>query len=134
MNTAEIKILLIDDVLTARQLVRNQLKEIGFNTIAEAENGEDAVDILNRSLQAKSPIQMILADWNMPKMSGLELINYCRSSEVWRNLPIVLLTSERNMEKVSEAVMAGASQYVLKPSVPAVLEEKLRLAWAKHHP
>ncbi len=132
MFAAEIRILVIDDMPSIRDLVKSQLKTMGFKTIYEAEDGEAGLETLHRHLKAGEPIELVISDWNMPKLKGLELLKKVRSSAEFKDLPFVLLTSEAEREQVTEAVLSGVSQYVVKPFSAKIFEDKLKTVWEKH--
>jgi two-component system, chemotaxis family, chemotaxis protein CheY len=134
MFSPDTRILVADDMPTIRDLVKGQLKNMGFKTILEAADGEQAMQVLISNNQAGTPIQLVISDWNMPKMTGLEFLKQVRASSEWANLPFVLLTSESERDQVTEAILAGVSQYVVKPFAAKIFEEKLRGVWAKHNP
>lgn len=134
MFPPDTRILIVDDMPTIRDLVKGQLKAIGFKTIVEAADGEQAMQLVISNAAAGTPIQLVVSDWNMPKMTGLEFLKQIRASTEWANLPFVLLTSESERDQVTEAILAGVSQYVVKPFAAKVFEEKLKGVWAKHNP
>ncbi len=134
MFSPDTRILVADDMPTIRDLVKGQLKNMGFKTILEAADGEQAMQVLVNNQQAGTPIQLVISDWNMPKMTGLEFLKQVRASNEWANLPFVLLTSESERDQVTEAILAGVSQYVVKPFAAKIFEEKLKGVWAKHNP
>lgn len=126
------KILIADDMPTIRDLVKNQLKALGYKSILEATDGEQALQLLIANNVPGSQIELVISDWNMPKMTGLEFLKQVRASQEWVNLPFVLLTSESERDQVTEAILAGVSQYIVKPFAAKSFEEKLRSVWAKH--
>lgn len=132
MFPLETRILVADDMPTIRDLVKTALKGIGYKNIIEAADGEQAMTILTKGLTNGAPIELIISDWNMPKMTGLELLKYVRSSTELQKLPFVLLTSESERDQVTEAVLSGVSQYIVKPFAAKMFEEKLKGVWAKH--
>lgn len=127
------RILIADDMPTIRELVKNQLKAMGYTAIIESVDGEQAFKALVSNMGAGSPIQLVISDWNMPGMTGLELLKQVRAMPEWVNLPFVLLTSESEREQVTEAILAGVSQYIVKPFAAKAFEEKLKSVWAKHN-
>lgn len=133
MFPPETRILVIDDMPSIRDLVKSQLKAMGYKNIHEAADGEEGLKILVQHNTSGQPIQLVISDWNMPKMKGLELLKQVRSVSEWQNLPFVLLTSESEREQVTEAVLAGVSQYIVKPFAAKVFEEKLKTVWTKHN-
>lgn len=133
MFPPETRILIADDMPTIRELVKNQLKNMGFKNIVEAADGESAMNLVISNTTIGTPIQLVVSDWNMPKMSGLEFLKQIRASTDWSNLPFILLTSESERDQVTEAILAGVSQYLVKPFAGKSFEEKLRGVWAKHN-
>ncbi|MBX2994753.1 MAG: response regulator [Bdellovibrionaceae bacterium] len=125
------KILVVDDMPTIRDLVKNQLRAMGFKNIVEAADGEVALNTVISQAAAGTPIELIVSDWNMPKMTGLEFLKQIRASDQFAKLPFILLTSESERDQVTEAIMAGVSQYVVKPFAAKAFEEKLKGVWAK---
>lgn len=133
MFPAETKILVIDDMPSIRDLVKNTLKAMGYKNIVEAGDGEEGLKVLMQNNVAGSQIQLVISDWNMPKMKGLDLLKQVRATAEWTNLPFVLLTSESERDQVTEAVLAGVSQYIVKPFSAKIFEDKLKAAWTKHN-
>ena len=133
MFPKETRILLVDDMTSIRDLVRSQLRSMGYNDIIECANGEDAFNALERQNQSSRPVGLVISDWNMPVMTGLELLKKARSQPEYASLPIILLTSESERDQVTEAVLSGVSQYVVKPFSGKIFEEKMRGAWQKHN-
>ncbi len=132
MFAPDTKILVVDDMPTIRDLVKNQLRAMNFKNLIEAVDGESALQHLIKNKAAGSPVQLVICDWNMPKMTGLELLKQVRASSDWATLPFVLLTSESERDQVTEAILAGVSQYVVKPFAAKTFEEKLKSVWVKH--
>lgn len=127
------KILVVDDMPTIRDLVKNQLKAMGFKNIFEAADGDQALQLLIQNNVPGKKIELVVSDWNMPKMSGLEFLKQVRTQPEWADLPFVLLTSESERDQVTEAILAGVSQYMVKPFAAKAFEEKLKGVWAKHN-
>ncbi|MGE5086049.1 MAG: response regulator [Bacillota bacterium] len=133
MFPLETRILVIDDMPSIRDLVKNTLKAMGYKNVQEAEDGEKGLEVLMKSNSPGSSIQLVISDWNMPKMKGLDLLKHVRATTEWANLPFVLLTSESERDQVTEAVLAGVSQYIVKPFSAKIFEDKLKAAWQKHN-
>ncbi len=127
------KILVVDDMPTIRDLVKNQLKAMGYKFIFEAADGEQALHLLVQNNVPGKKIELVISDWNMPRMSGLEFLKQVRTHPDWVELPFVLLTSESERDQVTEAILAGVSQYMVKPFAAKAFEEKLKGVWAKHN-
>jgi two-component system chemotaxis response regulator CheY len=116
------KILVVDDFSTMRRIVRNLLKELGFANVHEAEDG---VDALNK-LRGEGNFEFVVSDWNMPNMTGIELLRTIRADAALKHLPVLMVTAEAKRENIIEAAQAGASGYVVKPFTAATLDEKLK--------
>ncbi len=129
MFPKDTKILVVDDMLTMRKLVNKSLNGIGFTHLTEAADGEAAWNMIEVAHQENVPYGLIICDWNMPKMTGIELLKKIRSTEVTRQLPFVLLTAEFDRDQVVEAIKAGLNAYVTKPFSMAILSEKLQSVW-----
>ena len=120
MVQKSIKILVVDDFPTMRRIIRNLLKDLGFENVDEAEDGVMAFD----KLQASS-FDLVVSDWNMPNMDGLELLKKIRADDTLSSMPVLMVTAEAKKENIIAAAQAGASGYVVKPFTAATLEEKL---------
>jgi len=121
MTHPNIKILVVDDFSTMRRIVRNLLKELGFTDVHEAEDGVQAL----QKLRAES-FEFVVSDWNMPNMTGIELLRNIRADAKLKHLPVLMVTAEAKRENIIEAAQAGASGYVVKPFTAATLGEKLK--------
>ena len=115
-----IKILVVDDFATMRRIVKNVLKQIGFTNITEADDGTTALEQLR-----SGSFDLIISDWNMPKMTGLDLLKTVRGMDEYKNIPFLMVTAEAQKQNVVEAVQAGVSNYVVKPFTADQLTEKL---------
>ena len=133
MFPLEARILVADDMPTIRDLVKGHLRKLGFKNIIDAANGEAALLELARHSNAGTPIALVISDWNMPKMTGLEFLKYVRASSEWSQLPFLLLTSESDRDQVTEAILSGVSQYIVKPFTSKTFEEKILAVWQKHN-
>lgn len=133
MFPLETRILVIDDMPSIRDLVKNTLRGMGYKNFQEAEDGEEGLKTLEKLHNGDQSIQLVISDWNMPKMKGLELLKHVRATENFKSLPFVLLTSESERDQVTEAVLAGVSQYIVKPFSAKIFEDKLKAAYAKHN-
>jgi two-component system chemotaxis response regulator CheY len=124
-----IKILVVDDHMTMRQIVKRSLGELGFSNVTEAVDGLDALSKLE-----KDQFGFIISDWNMPNMMGLDLLKAVRGNESFKGIPFLMVTAEAKKENVFEAAKAGVSQYIVKPFTVASLEEKMTAIFAKRKP
>lgn len=116
-----IKILIVDDFATMRKVIRNLLKQSGYENIVEAKDGVNALKILK-----SQKIDFVVSDWNMPNMSGLELLKAVRADEDLKALPFLMVTAEALQENVVAAVKAGVSNYIVKPFTSETLDEKIK--------
>jgi len=114
------KVLIVDDFATMRRIVRNILKQIGFKNIIEADDGKSALKELK-----KGKVDLILCDWNMPEMPGIDLLKAVRSDNELKDIPFVMVTAEAQKDNIVEAVKAGVSNYVVKPFTAETISEKL---------
>ena len=116
----EMKILVVDDFATMRKMVRNILRQLGFNNIEEAEDGNAALTQLN-----PQAFDFVITDWNMPKTSGLELIQAIRADEQLKQIPVLMVSAEALKENIVAAVKAGANDYIVKPFDAKTMSDKL---------
>jgi two-component system chemotaxis response regulator CheY len=114
------RILVVDDAQTMRRIIVNLLRQLGFTNMTEADDGTTAWDKLN-----SEHIDLIISDWNMPKMTGIDLLRKVRESETYKNAPFIMVTAEGKRENVIAAVQAGVSNYIVKPFNAATLKEKM---------
>ncbi len=120
MADTNMKFLVVDDFSTMRRIVRNLLKELGFTNVDEAEDGVAALQKLKGE-----PFDFVVSDWNMPNMTGIDLLKAIRADAGLKHLPVLMVTAEAKKENIIEAAKAGASGYVVKPFTAATLDEKL---------
>ncbi|MBF0399109.1 MAG: response regulator, partial [Desulfobacterales bacterium] len=104
------KVLIVDDFATMRRIVKNILKQLGYKNITEADDGTAALEELK-----KDKYGLIVSDWNMPKMTGLELLKKVRSTDEFKDIPFLMVTAEAQKQNVIEAVKAGVTNYIVKP-------------------
>lgn len=115
-----IKILVVDDFATMRRVIKNLLKQAGYQNVTEAEDGVAALMVLK-----SQEIDFIISDWNMPNMTGIELLKAVRADNKFSGLPFLMVTAEGLKENVVAAVKAGVSNYVVKPFTAETLDEKI---------
>ncbi|MEQ9497211.1 MAG: response regulator [Deltaproteobacteria bacterium] len=116
----DIRILSVDDFSTMRRIVKNILRQLGYNNVDEAENGDAAL----QALRAKK-YDLVISDWNMPVKTGIELLKEVRADPDLSEMPFLMVTAEAERHQVVEAVEAGVNNYVLKPFTAKILSEKL---------
>jgi len=114
------KILIVDDFSTMRRIIKNLLRDLGFNNTAEADDGNSALPMLRAG-----GIQFLITDWNMPGMTGIELLKAVRADETLKTLPVLMVTAEQKREQIIEAAQAGVNGYVVKPFTASTLKEKI---------
>jgi len=120
MADTKMKFLVVDDFSTMRRIVRNLLKELGFTNVDEAEDGVVALQKLKGEA-----FDFVVSDWNMPNMTGIDLLKAIRADAALKHLPVLMVTAEAKKENIIEAAQAGASGYVVKPFTAGTLDEKL---------
>ena len=119
VNT-NMRVLIVDDFSTMRRIIKNILRQLGFNNILEADDGTSAWEVLNRD-----QIDFIISDWNMPQMTGIEQMRKVRASEEFADLPFLMVTAEAQQENIIEAVQAKVSNYIVKPFTAETLGQKI---------
>ena len=113
-------LLVVDDFSTMRRIIKNILRQLGFNNIEEADDGTTAWEVIN-----KGGIDFVISDWNMPQMTGIELLRKVRASEEFGDLPFLMVTAEAQQENVIEAVQAKVSNYIVKPFTADTMGQKI---------
>ena len=115
------KILVVDDMVTMRRIVKNILKQLGFSNLDEAENGQEALQKLRSDTYG-----FVVSDWNMPVMTGIDMLRAIRADEKLKTIPVLMVTAEAQQSNLIEAVQAGVSNYIVKPFTAETLQEKIR--------
>ena len=116
----DIKILVVDDMATMRRIIKGLLEQLGFKNIDEAEDGKVALQKLKTG-----NYDFVITDWNMPNMTGLELVQEIRKDPDLKHLPVLMVTAEAKKENVLLAIKAGVNNYIVKPFTAEVLKEKI---------
>ncbi|MEJ2479633.1 MAG: chemotaxis response regulator CheY [Acidihalobacter sp.] len=114
------QILVVDDFSTMRRIIKNLLRELGFNNAAEADDGTSALPMLQTG-----KYDFLITDWNMPKMPGIELLKAVRADPKLASLPVLMVTAEARRDQIVEAAQAGVNGYVVKPFSAETLKEKI---------
>jgi two-component system chemotaxis response regulator CheY len=114
------KIMVVDDMPTMRRIVKNVLKQIGFTNVDEAENGREAIAKLHTQ-----PYQFVVSDWNMPVMTGIDMLRAIRADESLKHIPVLMVTAEAQKENILEAIQAGVNNYIVKPFTAEALQDKM---------
>ena len=125
MPDKNMKILIVDDFSTMRRIIRNILKQLEFINVEEADDGRIAFEKLK-----EADYDLLITDWNMPNMTGLDLLKEIRANEKLKDLKILMVTAEAEKENIIQAVQAGANEYVVKPFTADVLEKKINKIFA----
>lgn len=120
MLNQDMNVLVVDDAATMRRIVRSLLRELGIKNVREAEDGEMAFEDLKRQ-----KADLVVSDWAMPKMTGIELLRAIRQDEALKETPVLMVTAESKKENIMEAIQAGVNNYIVKPFNSKTLEEKL---------
>ena len=114
------KILIVDDFSTMRRIIKNLLRDLGFNNTQEADDGSTALPMLQ-----KGDFDFVVTDWNMPGMQGIDLLKAIRADDSLKHLPVLMVTAEAKREQIIEAAQAGVNGYIVKPFTAGTLKEKL---------
>lgn len=122
------KILVVDDFSTMRRIIKNLLRDLGFNNTSEADDGLTALPMLK-----SGNYDLLVTDWNMPGMQGIDLLKAVRADEdeKLKNIPVLMVTAEQKKEQIIEAAQAGVNGYVVKPFTALILKEKLEKIFAR---
>lgn len=120
MPDLQMKILIVDDMSTMRRIVKNSLKQIGYVNVEEAEDGNQALAKLRQG-----GFDFVVSDWNMPNMTGLDLLKAIRQDAALKAIPVLMVTAEAQKDNILEAVQAGVSNYIVKPFTVETLKDKI---------
>lgn len=126
MLDQNMKILVVDDFSTMRRIIKNILREIGYNNVEEADDGSTALEKLK-----SAKFDFVVTDWNMPNMPGIELLKAIRQDDVLKDTPVLMVTAEAAKENVVTAVAAGVNNYIVKPFTAAALKERIDIILQK---
>ena len=121
----KMKILIVDDMQTMRKILKNMLIKMGCDDVHEADDGIPALQMIQEAEKAGQPFKFVMSDWNMPGMSGLDLLKNLRADEKFKKLPFLMITAEGEQSNVITAVKAGVSNFVVKPFSINILQEKI---------
>ena len=116
----DMKILIVDDFSTMRRIIKNLLRDLGFTNTQEADDGATALPMLQNG-----NFDFLVTDWNMPGMTGIDLLKAVRADEKLKDMPILMVTAEPKRDQIVEAAQAGVNGYVVKPFTAVVLKEKI---------
>lgn len=116
-------VLVVDDFSTMRKIIKNVLKQIGIESVVEAENGKMALDLLK-----KEEVDLIISDWIMPEMTGIDFLKACKADENIKKIPFVMVTAEAQKGNIMEAIKSGVDNYIVKPFTPEKLQAAIEKA------
>ena len=131
MSDNKVKILVVDDFEMVRVMLKNALNDLGFHNVEEAAHGKLALSMLLEADVIGDPFGIVFCDWTMPEMTGIEVLETCRSTDAFKDLPFVMVTAESEQESVVRAIKAGATDYLIKPISPELLEKKVHKILSK---
>ena len=131
MFPSDTKFLVIDDFATMRKIVKKVLSELGYTRIEEADDGKPALALLQAAVAKNEPFQFVISDWNMPGMTGIDLLKACKADASLKNIPFMLVTAESEQKNIIEAAKSGVSEYIVKPFNAQTLKMKLEKVWAR---
>jgi two-component system chemotaxis response regulator CheY len=120
------KVLVVDDFATMRKIVKNVLKQINIENVVEAENGKHALNVLK-----SEEVDLIISDWMMPEMTGIEFLKVCKDDEEKKKIPFIMVTAEGQKDSVMEAIKSGVDNYIVKPFTPDKLKDAIDRARAR---
>lgn len=123
------RLLVVDDHPLMVKMLKNILKQLGFNNVISAENGVKALEIIR-----SEKIDLVITDWNMPEMSGLELLHAIREDDSSKEIPVIMVTAEGLEENVVEAVKTGVDNFIVKPFAPATIKVKIEQVMSRRFP
>ncbi|HKJ07978.1 MAG TPA: chemotaxis response regulator CheY [Gammaproteobacteria bacterium] len=116
----DMKILIVDDFSTMRRIIKNLLRDLGFNNTQEADDGNSALPVLQ-----SGNFDFLITDWNMPGMTGIDLLKAVRADAKLAGLPVLMVTAEAKKDQIVEAAQAGVNGYIVKPFTAVTLKEKI---------
>ena len=124
----DMKILVVDDFSTMRRIIKNLLRDLGFNNTSEADDGLTALPMLK-----SGKFDLLVTDWNMPGIQGIDLLKAVRADadEELKKIPVLMVTAEQKKEQIVEAAQAGVNGYIVKPFTALILKEKLEKIFAR---
>jgi two-component system chemotaxis response regulator CheY len=120
-----LKILIVDDMPSLRKVMRVTLASIGLKNVLEAEDGDQAWDVIQAEAKGNDPFELIISDINMPKCNGITLLKMVRASETFKDIPVLMVTTESEKDAIMSAIGEGANNYILKPYTKEIVKEKL---------
>lgn len=132
MFSPETRFLVVDDFATMRKIIKKVLAELGYTQIEEADDGKPAFELIQKAHNEGKPFGFVISDWNMPGMTGIDLLKSCKEVSYLKDMPFMLVTAESEQKNIIEAAKAGVSDYVVKPFNAQTLKAKLERVYSKH--
>lgn len=120
-----IKILVCDDMVMIRSVVRKALAEVGYKNIVEAADGKEAMELITENQKNNSQFDIVFMDWNMPNMNGIEVVQTCKQNPHLAQIPFIMISAERDHKNIVQALNSGVEDYIMKPFSPAILSRKI---------
>lgn len=133
MFPKDTKFLVVDDFSTMRKIIKKVLNELGYTQIEESDDGKNALPLLQAASQSEKPFDLVISDWSMPGMSGVDLLKACKADAHLKHLPFILITAESEQKHILEASKVGVSDYVVKPFNAATLKAKMERVYLRHN-
>jgi len=133
MFSPDSHILVIDDSSAVRSLVKQQLTALGFRNVLEAEHGKEALEKLDSLSKVGVDVHLLICDWNMPEMNGIDLLLTLKAHAKYKSIPFLMITSESETENVIKAIVLGVTDFIVKPFDESLLSEKLSSIWKRTH-
>jgi two-component system, chemotaxis family, chemotaxis protein CheY len=121
------KVLVVDDFATMRKIIKNVLRQINLEDVVEAESGKHALTLL----KSGEPVDLIISDWIMPEMTGIEFLRACKEDEAYKKIPFIMVTAEAQKDNIMEAIKTGVDNYIVKPFTPDKLQDAIDKARAR---
>lgn len=123
------RVLVADDFKLVRKMIADILHHLGYESIAEAKDGEEALNLIHTAVKDGAPYDLVFLDWNMPKASGLEILEQCRQADMLERTTMIMVTAESEQSNVIRALRAGAFDYIIKPVTREMVASKLERYW-----
>jgi two-component system chemotaxis response regulator CheY len=120
------RVLVVDDFATMRKIIKNVLKQISIENVVEAESGKHALSVMKND-----QVDLIISDWIMPEMTGIEFLKACKSDDVYKTIPFIMVTAEAQKDNIMEAIKSGVDNYIVKPFTPDKLKDAIEKAKAR---
>lgn len=120
------RVLVVDDFATMRKIIKNVLKQINIENVLEAESGKHALSVMKND-----PVDLIISDWIMPEMTGIEFLKACKGDDEFKGIPFIMVTAEAQKENIMEAIKSGVDNYIVKPFTPDKLKDAIEKAKAR---